>query len=47
MSSSLLRHLRRVERATRLTCAAVAPEWREPFRVSDYFRPFELTRLGR
>jgi hypothetical protein len=47
MSSTLLHHLRKVALDTRRTCAAVAPQWREPFRVTDYYRPLELTRLGR
>jgi hypothetical protein len=47
MSSTLLRRLRALERLTRLRAHYVPAEWREPFRVTDYWRPVELIRFNR
>lgn len=47
MSSTLLRRLRAVERLTRLRAAMVRAEWREPFRVTDYYRAAEIVRRNR
>lgn len=48
MSPGLLARLRAVALDTRAVAAAVPADWREPFRVTDYYRPAELVqRCGR